>query len=187
MSRGHTLETPMTLEPEYGAAAGGDWRGRLRASTADRERAIDVLKAAFAEGRLTKDEYDERTGRVYGSRTYAELGALTSDLPAGPLGILPALPPPEPPAHFPGVYHGPVYPVLPPRSQVNGLAVASLICAFIPGPPSVVAVVTGLVARRQIRETGERGLAMATAGVALGGLTLLFFLMYVLFVASGPS
>jgi hypothetical protein len=174
----------MTLEPEYGAAAGGDWRGRLRASNADRERAIDVLKAAFAEGRLTKDEYDERTGLVYGSRTYAELGALTSDLPAGPLGSLPPLPHPAP---FPGVYHGPVYPVLPPRRQVNGLAVASLICAFIPGIPSAVAVVTGLVARRQIRETGERGLGMATAGVALGGLALLLFLMYVLFVASGST
>jgi len=173
------LETPMTLEPEYGAAAGGYGYGRglLRASTADRERAIDVLKAAFAEGRLTKDEYDERTGKVYGSRTYAELGALTSDLPVGPLGALPV--PPSPPA-APAAYYGPVYPMLPPRRPVNGLAVASLICAFIPGIPSAVAVITGLAARRQIRETGERGLGMATAGVALGGLSVAFFLIYLL-------
>src|SRR5258708_8661313 len=101
MDFGHTLETPMTLEPEYGGAAGGYGRGRLRASTADRERAIDVLKAAFAEGRLTKDEYDERTGKVYGSLTYGELGPLVSHLPLAPLRPLPipSFPPPAPAPH----------------------------------------------------------------------------------------
>jgi Domain of unknown function (DUF1707) len=62
--------------------------GRMRSSWADRERAIDVLKAAFAEGRLDRDEYAERVGRVYSSRTYADLALLTADLPAGPLGTL---------------------------------------------------------------------------------------------------
>jgi hypothetical protein len=62
--------------------------GHLRSSWADRERAIDVLKAAFAEGRLDQDEYAERAGRVYSSRTYADLALLTADLPAGPLGTL---------------------------------------------------------------------------------------------------
>lgn len=79
------------------AAMGG---GHMRSSWADRERAIDVLKAAFAEGRLDQDEYAERVGRVYASRTYAELAVLTADLPAGPLGTLPqqpmALPQPIP-------------------------------------------------------------------------------------------
>ena len=67
--------------------ADGDF-GRLRASNTDRERAVDVLKAAFAEGRLTKDEYDDRIANVFASRTYADLAALTSDLPAGPLGTM---------------------------------------------------------------------------------------------------
>ncbi|HUZ22136.1 MAG TPA: DUF1707 domain-containing protein [Streptosporangiaceae bacterium] len=58
----------------------------MRASHADRERAIDVLKAAYAEGRLDKDEYAGRTGQVYASSTYAELAALMAGLPAGPLG-----------------------------------------------------------------------------------------------------
>jgi hypothetical protein len=62
--------------------------GHMRSSWADRERAIDVLKAAFAEGRLDQDEYAERAGRVYSSRTYADLALLTADLPAGPLGTL---------------------------------------------------------------------------------------------------
>jgi hypothetical protein len=61
------------------------WRagalGQLRTSHADREQAIDVLKAAFVQGRLTKDEFDLRVGQVLASRTYADLGALTADIP----------------------------------------------------------------------------------------------------------
>ena len=68
----------MTAGREDGTAGA---RGRLRTSTADREQAIDVIKAAFVQGRLTKDEFDLRVGRVFASRTYAELGALTADIP----------------------------------------------------------------------------------------------------------
>jgi hypothetical protein len=163
----------MTLEPGP-AAAGG--HGHLRASTADRERAIDVLKAAFAEGRLTKDEYEERAGMAYASRTYAELGALTADLPVGPLGTL--APPPM-------AYHGPVYRAMPPRPPVNSLAVTSVVCALIPGIPSLIAVITGVVARRQIRETGERGSGLAAAGVTIGGFAAAMFLIYVLLIVLG--
>src|SRR5438552_12104890 len=59
-------------------------RGRLRASHSDREHVVDVLKAAFVQGRLTKDEFDLRVGQTLAARTYAELAALTADLPAGP-------------------------------------------------------------------------------------------------------
>ncbi len=61
------------------------------AANADRERAVDVLRAGFAEGRLTQDEYNERVARAYASRTYGELADLTADLPAGPVpaGIMP--------------------------------------------------------------------------------------------------
>jgi len=62
--------------------AGG--RGRLRASHADREQAIEVLKAAFVQGRLTKGEFDARVGQGFASRTYADLAAVTADLPAAP-------------------------------------------------------------------------------------------------------
>jgi hypothetical protein len=58
-------------------------RGRPRASHADREHVIDVLKAAFVQGRLTKDELDMRAGRTFAARTHADLAALTADLPAG--------------------------------------------------------------------------------------------------------
>jgi hypothetical protein len=64
---------------ERGAVAG---RGHLRASHADREHVIEVLKAAFVEGRLTKDELGVRVGQTLASRTYAHLAALTADIPA---------------------------------------------------------------------------------------------------------
>jgi hypothetical protein len=54
----------------------------LRASDADRERVIDALKAAFVQGRLTKDELGMRAGLALASRTYGELTALTADIPA---------------------------------------------------------------------------------------------------------
>ena len=65
--------------PDEGGLAG---RGHLRAAHADREQAITVLKAAYAQGRLTKDELEARAGQAFASRTYAELAALTADIPA---------------------------------------------------------------------------------------------------------
>ena len=59
-------------------------RGRLRASHADREQVIEVLKAAFVQDRLTKDEFDARVSQALASRIYADLTALTADLPVGP-------------------------------------------------------------------------------------------------------
>jgi hypothetical protein len=152
----------MTVEPGHDPAAGG--YGHLRASTADRERAADVLKAAFAEGRLDRDEFEERAGRAQQSRTYSELAALTADLPAGPLGAL--MPHPAP------------VPAMPWRQPLNTLAVTSLVCAFIPGIPWFAAVITGLIARRQIRETGERGDGMAAAGIIIGAFFLIASLLY---------
>ena len=69
-------------EPETQMAAATAGRGRLRTSHADREQVIDVLKAAFVQGRLTKDEFEARVGHALLSRTYAELAAVTADVPA---------------------------------------------------------------------------------------------------------
>ena len=66
-------------------------RGHLRASHADRERVIGTLKAAFVQGRLTKDEFDLRVGQTFAARTHAQLAALTADLPAGPADAVPPL------------------------------------------------------------------------------------------------
>jgi hypothetical protein len=67
-------------------AAGARGPGRLLVSHADREQVIDTLKAAFVQGLLTKDEFDLRVGQTLGSRTYAELGAVTADIPGGLIG-----------------------------------------------------------------------------------------------------
>jgi hypothetical protein len=72
--------------PDQGPRAG---RGHMRAAQADREQAITVLKAAYAQGRLTKDELEVRAGRAFASRTYAELAALTADIPADSLAVGP--------------------------------------------------------------------------------------------------
>ena len=64
-------------------AADAAARGHLRASHADREQVINVLKAAFVQGRLAKDELHARVDQTFASRTYAELAAITADLPAG--------------------------------------------------------------------------------------------------------
>jgi len=58
----------------------------LRASDADRDRAVDALKAAFVQGRLAKDEFDLRVGQALAARTYADLDALTVGMPAAPTG-----------------------------------------------------------------------------------------------------
>jgi uncharacterized protein DUF1707 len=71
------------------AAASAVGRGRLRASHADREHVVDTLKAAFVQGRLTKDEFDARVGQTFASRTYAQLAGLTTDIPAGLSGAEP--------------------------------------------------------------------------------------------------
>ena len=55
------------------------------AGSADRERTVGVLRAAFTEGRLNQDELDDRVARAYAARTYGDLWALIADVPAGPL------------------------------------------------------------------------------------------------------
>jgi hypothetical protein len=57
--------------------------GRLRASDADREQVIGVLKAAFAQGRLAKDEFDARVGHAFTLQSCSDLAALTADIPPG--------------------------------------------------------------------------------------------------------
>jgi hypothetical protein len=53
----------------------------LRASHADRDRVVDVLRIAAGDGRLTAEELDERVGAALTARTMGELAVLTADLP----------------------------------------------------------------------------------------------------------
>ena len=63
----------------------------MLASVADRDRTVRTLQRAFAEGRLTRDELDQRLGQALRTRDFRQLLALTADLPpAGPFERLPA-------------------------------------------------------------------------------------------------
>jgi hypothetical protein len=129
--------------------AGG--QGAMRATDADREGVHTVLQAAYADGRLTWDEFDARSTSLMQAKTYDQLGALMADL---------RQPVPYRPGSFPAT------------QRTNQMAVASLACGigqiffwFLAGVP---AIVFGHVARRQIRQSGEAGSGMATAGLVLG-------------------
>ncbi|HEX6931422.1 MAG TPA: DUF1707 and DUF4190 domain-containing protein [Streptosporangiaceae bacterium] len=126
--------------------------GSMRATDADREGVHTLLQAAYADGRLTWDEFDARSTSLMEAKTYDQLGALTADLR-------------QPVPYRPGTH-----PSVAPRT--NQMAVASMLCGigqiffwFLAGVP---AIVFGHVARRQIRQTGEAGSGMATAGLVMG-------------------
>jgi DUF1707 SHOCT-like domain len=60
----------------------------IRASDQERESVVDVLRDAFTDGRLTLDEFEERSTAAYAAKTWPQLRELTSDLPAQPvLGV----------------------------------------------------------------------------------------------------
>ena len=151
---------PYQAAPGYPAGYQVRMHPSMRAASADRERAVDVLKAGFAEGRLTQDEYNDRMGRAYASRTYGELAALTADLPVGPL-----------PAWPPVAYQQP--------TGTNSMAIASLVLGvaefFTVGLTAIPAVICGHVARRQMRETAEGGEGLATGGLVLGYMAIIFW------------
>ena len=54
--------------------------GNLRASDADREQVATVLNTAYAEGRLTRDEHDERLSQLMAAKTFDDLIPITRDL-----------------------------------------------------------------------------------------------------------
>jgi hypothetical protein len=145
----------------------------MRAASTDRERTVDVLKAGFAEGRLTQEEYNDRMGRAYAARTYGELAALVTDLPAGP---------------FPTAWPVPAYAPPPPvaTSGTNSMAVAAMVLGvaefFTAGLTAIPAVICGHIARRQMKMTAQRGDGLATGGLVLGYMAIIFWT--VLIVAS---
>jgi hypothetical protein len=160
-------------QAQYGQAQYG--QPGMLAAAADRERTMDVLKAAFGEGRLTKEEFDSRTGRTLNARTYADLAAIVADLPAGPGGAV---------VPYQAGYYQPMIP-LPPT---NGIAIGSMICGiaeiFTLGFAAIPAVILGHCARAQIRRTGERGDGMAIAGLILGYLGIAGWLCIIIAIAS---
>jgi hypothetical protein len=157
----------------------------MRAAHTDRDRTVDVLKAAYAEGRLSAEEYSQRFDAANRAQTYGQLSQIVADLPSGPMvlpmgGAVPVVPPTfmaQPPAMM----------MAAPRST-NGLAIASLVlgllCLPTGGTLAVPAVVCGHLARTQIRKTGEEGDGMATAGLVIGWLSIAGWAMFLLLLTA---
>ncbi len=125
----------MMSGPEREMAARAADQGRMRASHADRNRVVDVLKAAFIEGRLTKDELDARLSQTLAARTYAELAALTADIPPGTKLARPPRPdraPAPQSAHW--VAHRAVKSG---AATIGGLALAVSALAVVAGRPAI--------------------------------------------------
>jgi DUF1707 SHOCT-like domain len=80
-------------DPQSGAGGQSDLPatvvgGELRASHADRDQVVEVLRVAAGDGRLSAEELDDRLERALTAKTYTELAALTADLP-GTGAVLP--------------------------------------------------------------------------------------------------
>jgi len=89
-------------------------------------------------------------------------------------------PPPgygSPPGYGPPPGYPPAYP-----RQTNTMAILALVLAFVFAPAGLI---LGIVARKQIRQTGEEGDGLALAGMIVGGIfTALFALMIIFFIVA---
>ncbi|MFJ5271335.1 DUF1707 and DUF4190 domain-containing protein [Streptomyces sp. NPDC088358] len=158
------------------------WQGQsgpsMLASHADRERAVDVLRAGFGEGRLDQDEFEKRVARAYAARTVGELAVLVGDLPQGPVPMSAGSGAVVPRTFLPA-----------PRPLTNGKAVGAVVCGLLTlvtlGATGIPAVVLGHAARSEMRRTGESGEGLAMTGLVLGWLSVsawALFLMLVMIV-----
>ena len=154
------------------AAAAG--HGHLRAGHADREQVIEMLKVAFVQGRLSKDELGERAGRALAARTYADLAVLTADIPAWLAAARPARKPtraqPRPPMNN-----------VAKSGACSSIAAAVLVATMFIGPPAFflvlvfyliampVVVAQTLSSRQQHRSRGQLPPRPAQHGRAVEG------------------
>jgi hypothetical protein len=72
--------------------------GSLRASDTDREQVATLLSTAYAEGRLTREEHDERVDHLMAAKTFDDLIPITRDLVV--VGTPSAVATPQPTSRF---------------------------------------------------------------------------------------
>ena len=135
----------------------------MRAADADRDRVVEFLNVAYSEGRLSKDEYDDRLENAFAARTFADLDQIVADLPVARTTAVT------------------------PVARTNGLAIASLACGlaqFMFGPLAAIpAIMFGHMARHQIKRTGEQGASLALAGLILGWAAVILAILLIVGVA----
>lgn len=136
---------------------------QMRPGHADRDKVIDRLQEAFADGRLADEEYDERLQRALSAKTFGELAALTRDIPGERLPQPMSGRFPVPVARQPDLH--------PVASAALGVAGFVLFLGPLAWIPSLV---VGHQALRGLPKTDDRR-SMAVMGVALSwaGLTLM--------------
>jgi hypothetical protein len=127
----------------------------VRASDAEREQAAELLRAGYADGRLTGDELDERLAAGYAAKTRADLRSLTSDLPGTAAAVVTG--------------DGPLSADLPVLGQEPGAGMRPdwcLLCLLVAFPPAGIAYWIVTARRRaQAEVPGRSPLPGASAGV----------------------
>jgi hypothetical protein len=73
----------------------GDLEHRMRAGDADRTRVVEALGRHLGEGRLTLEEFDERTAQAHAAVYLDQLPPLLADLPDDPMPAPRRVPPPS--------------------------------------------------------------------------------------------
>ena len=128
---------------------------------------VERLNVAYSEGRLSKDEFDDRLENAFSARTNADLDQLVTDLPGARVAVVA------------------------PATKINGLAIASLVCGlaqFMFGPPATIpAIVFGHMARHQIKRTGEQGAGLALTGLILGWAAVILGILLIIGVTMSMS
>ena len=88
------MTEPVPEPTNVGPIAGG----HLRASDADRDQVATVLSTAYAEGRLSREEHDERIDQLMAAKTFDDLLPITRDLVV--VGTSNPAATPQPTSHF---------------------------------------------------------------------------------------
>jgi DUF1707 SHOCT-like domain len=153
---------------------------QMRPGHADRDKVVDRLQEAFADGRLADDEYEERLQRALSAKTFGELSALTRDIPGDRL--------PQP---MSGRFPVPMGR----RQDMRPVVAAALGGAgfFGFGPLAwIPALVLGHQALHALPKGDDRrplaviGVALGWAGMALMVLAILVFIAIAVATTGGP-
>lgn len=163
--------------------------GRIRASDAEREAIVARLDRATAQGRLTLEEFAERSQLAYAARTRGELADLVGDLPddTDPGGAVAAAGTPVHPRSYVPGSNVPAVPVSPTGRAPSGradngsipaialfLGVVSIPAPLIGMPSGILGAMAILMGVLSLRRTqrGARGRGMAIAGLVCGAVGL---------------
>jgi hypothetical protein len=142
---------------------------RIRVSDAEREAVVARLSAATAEGRLTLQEFGDRSHRAYASRTQDELAVLVDDLPdtighATPTSGVPSA----------------TVPIL--ALICGGASLPLVSCPPIGALLALAGVVLGIMGRRGAARGVYANPGMALAGIICGSIGLVLQTLTVVFI-----